>query len=159
MTRNFTGWHMTGILVAFFGVVIAVNVVMARFAVTTFGGVDTENAYKAGLAFRKEINAAEEQSERHWVVDVNVETLGAGARAVTVRALDATGKPLSALAGSARLSHPTDARQDVTTALAPLGDGRYRAVVEAHKGQWDLVVDFAQGDERVFRSKNRVQLP
>ena len=39
MKRPFTGRHMAAILIAGFGVVIAVNLVMARFAVTTFGGV------------------------------------------------------------------------------------------------------------------------
>ena len=32
MARTFTGWHMATILVAFFGVIIAVNVVNARYA-------------------------------------------------------------------------------------------------------------------------------
>ena len=37
------GWHMTTILVAFFAVVITVNIVMARFALSTFGGTVVEN--------------------------------------------------------------------------------------------------------------------
>ena len=37
MNRQFTGRHMAAILVAFFGVVIVVNLIMARFAVGTFG--------------------------------------------------------------------------------------------------------------------------
>jgi nitrogen fixation protein FixH len=40
---KFTGWHMTTILVAFFGVVIAVNFFMARMAVGTFGGTVVDN--------------------------------------------------------------------------------------------------------------------
>ena len=42
--RRFTGWHMTTILVAFFAVVITVNIVMARFALSTFGGTVVENS-------------------------------------------------------------------------------------------------------------------
>lgn len=41
--RRFTGWHMTTILVAFFAVVITVNIVMARFALSTFGGAMSGN--------------------------------------------------------------------------------------------------------------------
>mgnify|MGYP001281167617 CR=1 FL=1 len=38
----FTGRHMATILIAFFGVVITVNIVMARFALSTFGGTVVE---------------------------------------------------------------------------------------------------------------------
>ncbi len=39
MNQRFTGYHVTAILVAFFAVVIAVNLTMARLATSTFGGV------------------------------------------------------------------------------------------------------------------------
>ena len=39
MAKEFTGRHMTAILVGFFGVVIAVNLTMASYATGTFGGV------------------------------------------------------------------------------------------------------------------------
>ncbi|MFG1345650.1 FixH family protein [Xanthobacter autotrophicus DSM 431] len=157
--RELTGRVVLLILLAFFGVVIVVNVIMARYAVSTFAGVETESSYKAGLAFTAEHAAAERQIERHWTVNVNLVSPGGNAREVVIRVLDAEGKPLSGLVPDGRLSHPTDARRDVDLDLVPLGDGRYRARAEAGAGQWDLVIDFAQGGERVFRSKNRVQLP
>ena len=40
--RPFTGRHMAMILIAGFGVVIAVNVAMARMAISTFGGGTNE---------------------------------------------------------------------------------------------------------------------
>ena len=49
--RPFTGYHMTAILVAFFGVVIVVNFVMARYAVATFGGTVVDNSYVASQEF------------------------------------------------------------------------------------------------------------
>ena len=48
-------------LVAFFAVVAGVNGIMIRAAVSTFGGVETGNAYQAGLAFAQEIAAVEAQ--------------------------------------------------------------------------------------------------
>ena len=44
MTKAFTGRHMAAIMVAFFGVIIAVNFTMARFATATFGGRVVENS-------------------------------------------------------------------------------------------------------------------
>ena len=51
MTRQFTGRHMLAILIAFFGTVIAVNMVMAVLATRTFGGLVVENSYVATRQF------------------------------------------------------------------------------------------------------------
>lgn len=84
MTRRFSGWHMAAILVAFFGVVIAVNVTMATFAVKTFGGTVVENSYVASQEYNRWLAAARKQqrlgwkieplldAERHVLVSVNV---------------------------------------------------------------------------------------
>lgn len=157
--REITGRAVLLMLLAFFGVVFGVNAIMARFAVSTFAGVETESSYKAGLAFSAEREAAARQVALHWNVAVNLTSPGGDAREVVVRVLDGDGKPLSVLVADGELAHPTDARRDVALDLVPLGDGRYRARLKAGPGQWDLVVDFAQGGERLFRSRNRVQLP
>ncbi|MFS8037319.1 FixH family protein [Xanthobacter sp. AM11] len=157
--RVLTGRTVLFMLLGFFGVVIGVNVIMARYAVSTFAGVETESSYKAGLAFKAEHAAAEQQAARHWGVSVDLKTTEGDIRTVAVRVVDAAGKPLSDLVPDGRLAHPTDARRDVVLELAPLGDGRYRASAPAGPGQWDLVIDFSQGAQRMFRSRNRVQLP
>lgn len=156
--RPITGRFVLLCLLAFFGIVIAVNVVMARYAVATFGGVETASSYKAGLAFRSEEEAAGKQAGRHWNVDARLSDLGGGGRVIDVSAADAGGKPIAGLSAMVRLAHPTDARHDVKVELVDLGGGRYRATLDATPGQWDLVVDLSQGDERLFRSKNRVVL-
>ncbi|OYY30812.1 MAG: hypothetical protein B7Y65_00330 [Azorhizobium sp. 35-67-15] len=155
--RELTGRMVLFIILAFFGVVVGVNVVMARFAVSTFGGVETESSYKAGLAFRSEEEAAAQQTTRGWNVEADMTSQGLE-RHIVLIVRDAAGKPLSGLEVTGRLFHPTDARGDVILALAGLGNGRYTGAVTAHAGQWDLMLDLAQGGQRLFRSKNRVQL-
>ena len=59
MSRPFTGRHMAMILVAFFGVVIVVNLIMARYASSTFGGIVVENSYVASQEFNKWLDEAE----------------------------------------------------------------------------------------------------
>ena len=44
---EFTGYHMLGVLVLYFGTIITVNLVMARFAITTWTGLVVENTYVA----------------------------------------------------------------------------------------------------------------
>ena len=62
MTKPFTGWHMTAILVGFFSTVIAVNVYMAHAAISTFGGTVVDNSYVASQEFngwRKNNNSSD----------------------------------------------------------------------------------------------------
>lgn len=157
--RQLTGRMVLAILIAFFGTIMLVDFNMARLAVSTFAGLETESSYKAGLVFTSEASAARQQEARNWTVDVDLGALGGDGRQVTVRVLDDKGQPLSNLTPDGRFAHPTDARRDVVLALKPVGDGRYRAQADAGAGQWDLIIDFAQGGERLFRSRNRVQLP
>ena len=42
-------------MVAFFGVVIGVNIVMMRLAIQTLPGTEVDSAYSASLAYEKEI--------------------------------------------------------------------------------------------------------
>jgi nitrogen fixation protein FixH len=39
-----------------------------------------------------------------------------------------------------------------------IGAGRFRGAAAVHPGQWELIVDFYRGSERVFRSRSRVTL-
>lgn len=66
MTRRFTGWHATAVLVAFFGVVVAVNMTMAVLATRTFGGVVVENGYVASQEYNRWLAAAKKQKQLGW---------------------------------------------------------------------------------------------
>lgn len=66
--KRFTGWHMTGILVAFFGTVAAVNVTMASLATSTFGGVLVENSYVASQRFNGWLEQARQSEALGWQV-------------------------------------------------------------------------------------------
>jgi nitrogen fixation protein FixH len=156
--RQISGRMVLVGFVAFFAMVVAVNGVMIRAATSTFGGVETGSAYKAGLAFKHEIAAARAQDARDWQVDGRIMRQGAGEARLEVTARDRAGFPLAGLALTARLSHPTDARRDHAVAVTEASTGLFRGAFEAMPGQWDLVVDLWRADERVFRSKSRVIL-
>src|SRR5262245_56404798 len=144
-------------LITFFVVVAGVNGIMITAAVKTFGGVETESSYKAGLAFAREIAAANVQESRHWQVRAAVVRSGDDAR-VDVTARDAGDRPLGDLTALVRLAHPTDRRLDQTVAMTADGAGRFRGSATYVAGQWDLVIDLDRGGERMFRSRNRVIL-
>jgi nitrogen fixation protein FixH len=144
-------------LVAFFAVVVGVNGLMTYAAISTFGGVETESSYRAGLAFANEIKSAQAQDARHWNVTAKAAIEG-DATVVEVTARDAAGRPVPDLAATARLVHPTDRRGDHSVPLAGAGSGVFHGETVAAAGQWDLVIELSRDGERLFRSKNRVWL-
>jgi nitrogen fixation protein FixH len=144
-------------VIAFFATISIANAVMIRAAVTTFGGVETGRAYQAGRLFEREVEAARAQDARHWQVKANVHRSGELAL-IEIEARDAAGKPLSGLAASAALHHPTNARADHVVPLAEGAPGRFSGTAETAPGQWDVLIDFSRDGERVFRSRNRIVL-
>ncbi len=57
VVRPLTGWHVLAMFVAFFGVIIAVNITMAWKAISTFPGLEVENGYVASQSFDAEMAA------------------------------------------------------------------------------------------------------
>jgi nitrogen fixation protein FixH len=155
--REVTGRTVLICLVAFFGLIAAMNAVLIRLAVSTFGGVETENAYQAGLNFSREIAAAETQDALHWQVMATVSG-GPETTVVELVARDANGRPLAGLDASAQLVHPTDRRGDLTVPLDEGATGTFRGQVAAAHGNWTLVIDLLRDGTRVFHSRNRVYL-
>ncbi len=155
--RELTGRTVLFWLLGFFGLVIGVNGVLVKAATSTFGGVETSSSYKAGLQFKSEILAAERQDQQHWRIDGKLALKG-GAAVLDLSARDAQGAPLAGLSAQARLAHPADGRRDHAIPLDRIGAGAFRGQAAAEPGQWELFVDLYRGDERVYRSRNRVTL-
>jgi nitrogen fixation protein FixH len=142
-------------LVAFFAVVAGVNAVMIRAAVSTFGGLETENSYQAGVAFAREIAAVEAQDALHWQVRAKV-SADADTTLLEVIATDAAGGPLEGLQATAHLSHPMDKRADHIVSLNEDAPGKFGGRTVSVVGQWTLVIELTRDGTRLFRSKNRV---
>jgi nitrogen fixation protein FixH len=146
-------------LLAFFGVVIGVNMIMMRLAIQTLPGTDVDSAYSASLAYENEIAAAHDQNARNWKVDANIRRGPDGGATLEVAARDNSGKPVSGLKFHGRFERPTDRRADLPVALAETGIGIYRGSAPMiAPGQWDLVLEGDAAGRRMFLSKNRVLL-
>ena len=157
--RPLTGRVVLVMLVAFFGVVIGVNLVMMLFAIDTLPGTDVDSAYRASLAYEREIRAAHEQETRRWQVEAHVARGPAKSTNVRIVARDGRGAPLVGLDFSARLERPADKRADRIIALTEIESGVYRGSAEGVlAGQWNLVLEGDTGGERVFRSRNHIVL-
>ncbi|MBA2401040.1 MAG: FixH family protein [Bradyrhizobium sp.] len=158
-SKPLTGRKVFFMLVAFFGVVIGVNLVMMRFAIQTLPGTEVDSAYSASLAYGREIVAARDQNVRNWKVDAHVERSGQGGATLQIEARDNNGRPMSGLQFQGRFKRPTDRRADLPVILAEVGIGVYRgSALTIAPGQWDLVLEGVAAGQRLFLSKNRVLL-
>src|SRR4029078_2058844 len=158
MPRELTGKHVLICFVAFFGIVFAVNAVMVKAAMSTFGGVQTTSSYKAGLMFGQDVAQAETQHALHGRVSGKLARDGAGNTVLDISVRDPKDMPVGGLAAQARLGHPADERRDHLIALNDASGGRFHGVTRAEPGQWELIVDLYKNDARVFRSRSRVML-
>jgi nitrogen fixation protein FixH len=156
--RELTGRTVLLCLVAFFAVVAAVNVIMMTAAVTTFSGVETKNAYQAGVSFAREEAAAEAQESRHWRVNSSLRDEAGGLTRVELSAQDRAGQPLAGLEATVSMIHPNDRRLDRPVTMQAGAPGRFSGVVRPSPGQWDLVIELSRDGERLFRSKERIIL-
>ena len=157
--KPLTGLKVLLILIAFFGVVIGVNVTMMELAITTLPGTDVDSPYAAGLTYEKEIRAAQDQAARKWQVNANIQRGSDGGATLQVEARDAGGRPVTGLKFQGRLERPTDKRADLAVELTEIGIGIYRGnALAVPPGQWDLVLEGDARGERMFLSKNRVIL-
>jgi nitrogen fixation protein FixH len=157
--RPLTGGKVLFMLIAFFGVVIGVNVIMAKLAIQTLPGTEVDSAYSASLAYENEIAAAHDQSARNWQVDAHIQRIPDGGATLLVKVRDNHGRPLSGLKFQGRLERPTDRRGDREFALFEIGNGIYRgATSEVAPGQWDLVLEGDAAGQRMFLSTNRILL-
>jgi nitrogen fixation protein FixH len=156
--RELTGRHVLLWLVSFFVLVFAVNGVLVRAAISTFGGVETTSSYMAGLQFEHEVAVAEQQNALHWRVTGRIARDFSGQAVLDISARDAQGKVLAGLSAHARLAHPADERLDRVIDMRPVAGDVFRGEAPAQPGQWDLIIDLYRGDQRLFRSRNRVTL-
>lgn len=157
--RPLTGAKVFTMLVAFFGVVIGVNLIMAKLAVQTLPGTEVDSAYSASLAYENEIAAARAQAARSWKVDAQILRGEHGAATLKVEARDSSGTLLPGLTFKGRLERPIDRRADVEIALDEVSTGAYRgSAPTVAPGQWDLVLEADAAGKRVFLSSNRVLL-
>jgi nitrogen fixation protein FixH len=128
MSQGFTGRHMLAVMVGFFGLIIAVNLTMARLASDTFGGTIVANSYVASQKFNGWLQAARDQEALGWQSRLALD----GNRHV-VLTMDGPGFVAS---GSAH--HPLGRAPDVLLALASDGKGRLVSAESLPSGRWQV---------------------
>lgn len=142
MTRPFTGWHMATILVGFFGVVVAVNLVMARYAIDTFGGTVVDNSYVASQKYNRWLTEAETQAALGWVPTVSLDP----ARRVKL-ILTKDGMPITNFVAEGRAIHPLGRAPSIPLAFASSKNGALLAKQALPAGRWRVQLSLRKGSD------------
>ena len=145
MTKTFTGRHMAAIMVGFFGVIIAVNFTMARFATATFGGRVVENSYVASQEFNGWLEKAEKQRALGWDAITTW-------RPDNRLAVQLSGVPAEAKV-SAISRHPLGRLPDREIAFVPNGEGRFLSTSTLPEGRWLLRLEVTATGHRWRREE------
>jgi nitrogen fixation protein FixH len=148
MARTFTGWHMATILVAFFGVIIAVNVVNARYASATFGGEVVENSYVASQQYNRWLDEAKAEQALGWS---EVTTWRPDGRLVVAL----QGVPANA-AVKAMARHPLGSLPERALTFDRLANGRFLSRQALPDDRWEVRLTVA-AEGRVWRAEDHLQ--
>lgn len=138
--RPFTGRRMLIVMLAFFGVVIGVNLLMAWLAVRDFRGVLVDSGYVASQDFNADHARLQAQAARGWQIEAR--HVG-GAATLSFRHPD--GSPITGLGLTVRAMRNADGRADTALTLVEAGPGLYVANERLAPGQWRLAF-IAEGD-------------
>lgn len=158
-----SGFRVTGRIVlfslfGFFALIFAANAILIWLAVSTNTGVAVSSSYQAGGNYQSELDAAKAQAARNWSVSADIVRSGDGA-AIDITVRDTNGAPIGGLDLTVSLASVASEADDRLATLSEGEVGRYRGTVDTlAPGKWLLIIDAMQGEDRVYRSENRVSL-
>lgn len=142
--------------VAFFLVIFVVNGIMLTFALRSFNGLSTDEAYNRGLGYNQTLAAHQAQYEMGWQIDLSSRDSGSGQSHLTLVMFDAQDLPLAIDGISATARRPISQDLDFDVAFRHAGRGLYEAKVTwPREGQWDLRVVIESG-EKSYRLDRRL---
>jgi nitrogen fixation protein FixH len=148
--RTFTGLHMLIVMVAFFGVVIGVNLTMAVLASQSWTGLVVKNSYVASQHYNEVLAQARQQDALGW----NGMLAYDGERLVFALR-DRAGLPVHVLDARVRVSRPTHEHDDQAVDLTPTSGG-YEAEAALAAGIWNADVTARRNDGFTYRAHFRL---
>lgn len=152
--REFTGWHMLALMIAFFGVIIGVNVFLAVSASRTWTGLVVENSYVASQQFNEKERLAKEQAALGWHASL---TYRPGRLQLDIR--DKAGQPVDLGTVSVALSRPLGDREDRTVLLSLGNQGAYFIDINLPKGAWNAISSAPETPHGAFEQHSRLIAP
>lgn len=149
----FTGWHMAGVMVLFFGTIISVNVFMAYNAITSWSGLVVPNTYVASQQF----NGKVAQARALAATGVNGR-LAVTADGVRYEVLGADGQPVETDRLVLNFKRPVGEHQDFSIEMEAEGQGVFTASRQILPGHWIVEAIAERGGGRILHHAERVSV-
>ncbi|MFM8376963.1 MAG: FixH family protein [Phenylobacterium sp.] len=149
-----TGWHVLGVVVGFFAIIIALDVWFMTLAYKTFPGQVSETPYEDGVAFNQRLAQQDAQARLGWSA-----AAAADPSAVRVELRDAQGAPVRGLEVTGRLERPATEAGRLTLRFSETAPGRYAAPVRSPSGTWDLTFTARGSGGQAFEGARRLAWP
>ena len=140
---GFTGRHMLAIMVAFFGVVIGVNVTLAVMAARSNTGLVVEDSYKAGLTYDRDMAKAKADA----AMDIHPK-LYFNEGLLRVALVNSNGAPVEMKTLNLTLGHPVSALTDEVMDFKTESKGVFSSPAKLTAGTWegDLLATLPTGE-------------
>lgn len=148
--KPFTGWHFLAIMVAFFGTIITVNLVMAYYANSTWSGLVVQNSYVASQEFNGKVAEVKRQDELGWKP-----SLTSANNVISWQLTTKEGQPVVTDTVHLTLSRPVTDTEDLGVDLVKGPDGIWTSEQKLHDGLWIAVVDAQTRDAGNWRETVR----
>ena len=162
--KKITGKMVLMWMVAFFGVIIAVNSTLMFFAINTWPGLTTEDPYKKGVNYNQTLDAAARQSALGWLstVEIGAGEIGADTEAdksVTIRMTGQDNAPLSGLIVTVTVERAVGTRNTQIISMSETAPGIYSGIFKAPKqGRWIAEITAAGPNNASYRMKHQVMI-
>lgn len=146
-----TGWHVLISVVAFFGVVIAVDSLFLVLAYRSHPGQVSVTPYEDGLTYNRAVAQRRSQAALGWSA-----TAAPGEGGVVIEIVDADGRPVPGLNLTGLLRRPATEAGEFALTFEEAAPGRYLAPAKPEAGAWDVHV---QSQGQVFQAERRLTWP
>lgn len=157
--RKITGLHVLAILIGFFLTVTGVNVLMMYSAITTFGGLETDDAYRKGLAYNQTIAQGEAQAALGWTALVMA---APDQTSIWVEMTGKTEAPLTGITIKGEIGRAATNKFDMPLTFRETAPGHYEAALDTRieSGNWvahlSAVKAHSHGPDTVFEIRQRL---
>ena len=151
--KPYTGKRILAWFVGFFLVVFSANGIMAYFALKTWTGLETDDAYVKGLNYNNEIENARSQITSGWEVVISEKPDTMTGRLEIQLTRPAESFPPTQI--TATFIRAVQEGYDQEIALSPLGNNLYGAPVELPLvGQWDVLIVVNSQNEPIYKLRD-----
>lgn len=151
VAKPLTGRHMLVMFVAFFGVVFAVNMLMATVAIRSWTGLVVENSYVASQQFNNDVAELKKSAELSITHRLHIER---GKLLLSLQ--DADGKPVDAENVQIQFERPFGMTREQNLVATRTAPGQYEASANMVAGIWNGQLSAQLSGDKLWRQPFRL---